>query len=37
MGMTWKVSFKNADKQVDPVLIDLIGNEIEKHLLQLNE
>ncbi|MEJ7680091.1 MAG: hypothetical protein WKG06_19965 [Segetibacter sp.] len=35
-GITWKVSFKNADKQVDPAFIDLIGNEIEKHLLQLN-
>lgn len=31
-GITWKVSFKNADKQVDPALIDIIGNEIEKHL-----
>ncbi len=35
-GITWKVSFKNADKQVDPAFIDIIGNEIEKHLLQLN-
>ena len=32
-GITWKVSLKNADKQVDPALIDIIGNEIEKHLL----
>ena len=35
-GITWKVSFKNADKQVDPVLIDIIGNEIENQILQLN-
>ncbi|WP_018613894.1 hypothetical protein [Segetibacter koreensis] len=35
-GITWKVSFKNADKQVDAALIDIIGNEIEKHILQLN-
>lgn len=32
-GITWKVSLKNADKQVDPALIDIIGSEIEKHLL----
>lgn len=32
-GVTWKVSLKNADKQVDPALIDIIGNEIEKRLL----
>ena len=35
-GITWKVSFKNADKQVDPVLIDIIGKEIENQILQLN-
>lgn len=35
-GVTWKVSFKNSDKQVDPALIDIIGTEIEKHLLQLS-
>jgi len=35
-GITWKVSFKNADKQIDAALIDIIGNEIERHLLQLN-
>jgi hypothetical protein len=35
-GLTWKVSFKNADKQVDPALIEIIGNEIEKYLFQLN-
>ena len=28
----WKISLKNSDKQVDPVLIDIIGQEIEKHL-----
>lgn len=33
-GITWKVSLKNADKQVDAALIDIIGGEIEKHLLQ---
>ena len=35
-AIIWKVSFKNADKQVDPVLIDIIGNEIEKYILELN-
>lgn len=35
-GIIWKVSFKNADKQVDPELIDIIGNEIENQILQLN-
>jgi hypothetical protein len=35
-GITWKVSFKNADKQVDPVLIDLIGNEIERSIFKLH-
>lgn len=34
-GITWKVSLKNADKQVDPALIDIIGNEIEKRLMYL--
>lgn len=33
-GITWKISFKNADRQVDLALIDLIGNEIEKHIFQ---
>lgn len=35
-GITWKVSFKNADKQVEPGVIDAIGNEIEKHIFQLH-
>ncbi len=35
-GIAWKVLFKNADKHVDSALIDILGNEIEKHLLQLN-
>ena len=34
-AITWKVSFKNADKHVDPALIELIGNEIEKVVFQL--
>ncbi len=34
-GVDWKISFKNADKQVDPELIKIIGEEIEKRLLQL--
>jgi len=34
-GINWKVSFKNADKQVDPALIDIIGNEIENRVFQL--
>lgn len=33
-GIAWKISFKNADKQVDTKLIEIIGEEIEKHLLQ---
>jgi hypothetical protein len=32
-GITWKVSLKNADKQVEPELIETIGGEIEKHLM----
>ena len=31
-GLSWKISFKNADKQFDPELIRIIGDEIEKHL-----
>lgn len=31
-GITWKVSLKNSDKQVDSALIDIIGREIEKYL-----
>ncbi len=32
-GMTWKISLKNADNQVEPELIEIIGNEIEKHFM----
>ena len=32
-GMTRKVSLKNADKKVDVELVDIIGREIEKHML----
>jgi hypothetical protein len=32
-GMGWKVSLKNADKHVEQELIDIIGEEIEKHIL----
>lgn len=32
-GMAWKISFKNADKHVDPELIEAIGGEIEKHIM----
>jgi hypothetical protein len=32
-GLTWKISLKNADKQVDPELIEILGREIEKNLL----
>lgn len=31
-GLVWKISLKNADKQVDPALIEIIGEEIEKQL-----
>lgn len=33
-GLSWKVSLINADKQVEPELIEIIGNEIEKHFYQ---
>lgn len=31
-GMVWKISLKNSDKYVNPELIDIIGEEIDKHL-----
>ncbi len=30
-GTSWRISLKNADKQVDEELIEIIGEEIEKH------
>lgn len=32
-GMCWRVSLKNADKNIETGLVDVIGQEIEKHLL----
>jgi hypothetical protein len=32
-GMIWKISLKNADKNIETGLIDTIGQEIEKRLL----
>lgn len=32
-GMSWKISLKNADKNIEPELIDTIGLEIDKHFL----
>lgn len=32
-GMSWKISLKNADKNIEKEVIDNIGLEIEKHLL----
>lgn len=32
-GMSWRISLKNADKNIDKGVIDAIGLEIEKHLL----
>ncbi|MCW3105790.1 MAG: hypothetical protein JWQ09_296 [Segetibacter sp.] len=32
-GMSWKISLKNADKNIEKGLIDSIGQEIEKHIL----
>jgi hypothetical protein len=32
-GLYWRISLKNADKHVDEELIDLIGEQIEKHYL----
>jgi hypothetical protein len=29
----WKVSLKNADKQVDDGMVEIIGEEIDKHLM----
>lgn len=33
IGMTWKISLKNADKNIDKEVIHAIGQEIEKQLL----
>ena len=33
LSMEWKISLKNADKKVDPELIEIIGEEIEKNIL----
>lgn len=30
----WNISFKNADKEFDPSLIEFVGDEIEKHYLE---
>jgi hypothetical protein len=30
-GLYWRVSLKNADKQVDQQLVEIIGEQIEKH------
>ena len=32
-GMSWKISLKNADKNIERGIIDAIGVEIEKQLL----
>ncbi|MCW3082138.1 MAG: hypothetical protein JWR87_3568 [Segetibacter sp.] len=32
-GLAWKISLKNADKNIEPELINTIGQQIEKHLL----
>jgi hypothetical protein len=32
-GMTWKIALKNADKNIETGLLEVIGEEIEKHLL----
>lgn len=31
-GISWKISLKNADKNIEKGLLDTIGMEIEKHL-----
>lgn len=33
-GMSWKISLKNSDKNIDKDLVNTIGHEIEKHLLE---
>jgi hypothetical protein len=33
IGMVWKISLQNSDKNIDKGLIDTIGQEIEKHIL----
>jgi len=32
-GLEWRISLKNADKHVDNELIEIIGEQIEKHLM----
>lgn len=34
LGFGWRVALVNADKKVDPLLADIIGQHIEKHLMQ---
>ncbi len=29
--LSWKIALKNADKQVEHELVDIIGEQIEKH------
>ncbi len=31
-GMLWKISLKNADNNTEPRLVEIVGQEIEKHL-----
>ena len=30
-GYLWKIALKNADKEVEPELAEVIGEQIEKH------
>jgi hypothetical protein len=30
-SLTWKIALKNADKHVDTELVELLGEQIEKH------
>ncbi|WP_207492299.1 hypothetical protein [Aridibaculum aurantiacum] len=33
-GFGWRIALVNADKKVDPELADLLGEQIEKHILE---
>ncbi len=30
-NLSWKIALKNSDKNVEPVLVEMIGEQIEKH------
>ena len=32
-GFNWRVALVNADKKIDPLLAEVIGQQIEKHII----